>query len=39
MNSRYWRKTLIEHLNLTNSMYNFNNNDSKTEKCGIKTTY
>ena len=39
MNSRYWRTTLIKLLNLTNSVYNFSNNDSETEKSDIKTTY
>ena len=37
MNLSYWRKTLI--LKLTNSVYKFNNNNSETEKGGIKTTY
>ena len=37
MNSGYWGKTLIKLLNLTNSV--FNNNDSETEKRGIRTTY
>ena len=32
------RKTLIELLNLANSVYNFNNNGSETEISGIKTT-
>ena len=39
MNSRYWGKALIKLLNLTNSVYNVNNNGSETEKSGIKTTY
>ena len=39
MNSRYWGRTVIKFLNLTNSVYNFNNNGSETEKSGIKTTY
>ena len=38
MNSRYWRKILIKLLNLTNSVYNLNNNGSETEKSGIKST-
>ena len=38
MNSRCWGKTLIKLLNLTNSVYNFNNNGSETGKSGIKTT-
>ena len=38
MNSRYWEKTLIKLLKLTNSVYNFNNNGSETEKIGIKTS-
>ena len=32
MNSSYWWKELIKLLNLTNSAYNFNNNDCETEK-------
>ena len=39
MNSRYWGKTLIKLLNLTNSVHKFNNNGSETEKSDIKTTY
>ena len=39
MNSRYWAKTLIALLNLTNSVYNFKNNGSETEKSDFKTTY
>ena len=39
MNSRYWAKTLIALLKLTNSVYNFKNNGSETEKNDIKTTY
>ena len=39
MNSRYWWKTLIKLLNLTNSVYNFNNNGNETEKSDIKFTY
>ena len=39
MNSRYWGKTLIKLLNLINTVYNFNKNDSETEKSGIKTTH
>ena len=38
MNSRYWGKTVIELLNLTNSVCNFSNNGSKTEKSGIKAS-
>ena len=39
MNSRYWEKTSIKlSKNLTNSVYNFSNNDSETEKNGIKIT-
>ena len=37
MNSRYWGKTVIKLLHLTNSMYNFSNNGSQTENSGIKT--
>ena len=39
LNSRYCGKTLIKLFNLNNSEYNFNNNDSETEKSGVKTTY
>ena len=39
INSRYWGKILIKLLNLTNSVHNFNNNGSETEKSDIKTTY
>ena len=39
MNSRYWWKTLIKLLDLTNSVYNFNNNGNETEKSDIKFTY
>ena len=39
MNLRCWRKTLINLLNLTNSVSNFNNIGSETEKSGIKSTY
>ena len=35
MNSPYWGKTLIKLLNLTNSVYNFNDNGSENEKIGI----
>ena len=35
-NSCYWRKTLIKLSNLTNSVYNFNNNGSETEKVAPK---
>ena len=38
MNSRYWGKTVIKRLNLTNSVYNFSNNGSKNENSGIKTS-
>ena len=38
MNSRYWGKTVIKLLNLTNSVYNFSNNGNKTENSGIKTS-
>ena len=38
MNSRYWGKTVIKLLNLTNSVYNFSNNGSETENSGIKTS-
>ena len=38
MNSLYWRKILIKFSNPTNSVYNFNNNVSETEKSRIKTT-
>ena len=38
MNSRYWGKTVIKLLNLTNSVYNFINTDSETESSGIKTS-
>ena len=36
MNSSYWGKTVIKPLNLTNSVYNFSNKNSKTENSGIK---
>ena len=39
MNSRYWEKTSIKLLQLTDSVYNFSNNDSETEKSDFKTTY
>ena len=39
MNSRYWGTTLIKLLNLTNSVYNFNNNGSETGKNAMKTAY
>ena len=39
MNSRYWVKSFIKILNLSNGLYNFKNNGSETEKSGIKTTY
>ena len=39
MNSRYRGKTLVKLLNLTNRVYNFNNNHRETKKNGIKTTY
>ena len=32
------RKTTNKLLNLANSVYNFNNSGSETEKSGIKTT-
>ena len=38
MNSRYWGKTVIKLLNLTNSVYNFSNIDSKIGNSGIKTS-
>ena len=38
MNSRYWGKTVIKPLNLTNSVYNFSNNGSVIENSGIKTS-
>ena len=38
MISRFWGKTVIKFLNLTNSVYNFSNNGSETENCGIKTS-
>ena len=31
MNSLYWEKIVIKLLKLTNSVYNFSNNGSKTE--------
>ena len=39
MNSGYGGKTFIKLSNLTNIMYNFNNNGSENEKSGIKITY
>ena len=39
MNSRYSRKKLTKLLNPTNSLYNFNNNSSETEKSGVKIIY
>ena len=36
MNSSYWGKTVFKLLNLTKSVYNFSNNNSKTENSGIK---
>ena len=38
MNSRYWGKTVIKLLNLTNSVYNFSTNGSETENNGIKNS-
>ena len=38
MNSRYWGRTVIKLLNLTNSVYNFSNNGSETENSDIKTS-
>ena len=38
MNLRYWRKSVIKLLNLTNSVYNFSNNGSEAENSGIKTS-
>ena len=38
MNSRYWIKILIKVLNLNNSLYNFSNNDSETDKSEVKTS-
>ena len=38
MNSRYWGKTVIKLLNLTNSVYNFRNSCSETENSDIKTS-
>ena len=38
MNSRYWEKTAIKLLNLTNSVYNFSNNGSETKNSEIKTS-
>ena len=39
MNSRYSGKKITKLLNPTNSVYNFNNNSSETEKSGVKTIY
>ena len=36
MNSCYWGETLVKLLNLTNSVHNFNNNGSETEKVASK---
>ena len=38
VNSLYWGKTVIELLNLANSVYNFSNNGSETENSPIKTS-
>ena len=38
MNSRYWGKTVIKQLNLTNRLYNLSNNGSETENSGIKNS-
>ena len=36
MNSRYWANIVIKILNLNNSLYNFSNNDSETDKNEVK---
>ena len=36
MNSNYWQETLNEILNLSNSVYKFNNNYCEADKRGIE---
>ena len=35
MNSRYWGKTVIKLLDLTNTLYDFRNNGSETENMAL----